>query len=124
MTENKVEARPDEQGYNGWKNYETWAVALWLDNDESTYREVRAIAAECQADCAERLAKPREEYGDPWGESSFVRSVPNLFAESLKDFVDNDMPDLGASMWADLLGAAFSEVDWHEIATNILSESD
>ena len=19
--------------YNGWKNYETWNVALWLDND-------------------------------------------------------------------------------------------
>ena len=24
--------------YNGWKNYATWNVALWLDNDESMYR--------------------------------------------------------------------------------------
>jgi len=24
------EAMPDEQGYNGWTNYETWAVNLWL----------------------------------------------------------------------------------------------
>ena len=23
--------------YNGWANYETWNVALWLQNDYSTY---------------------------------------------------------------------------------------
>ena len=24
-------------GYNGWKNYETWCVALWIGNDEGSY---------------------------------------------------------------------------------------
>ena len=26
--------------YNGWKNYETWNVNLWLCNDEGLYRLV------------------------------------------------------------------------------------
>ena len=26
-----------EQTYNGWTNYETWNVALWLQNDPGLY---------------------------------------------------------------------------------------
>lgn len=25
--------------YNGWKNWETWNVALWFDNEEAIYRD-------------------------------------------------------------------------------------
>jgi hypothetical protein len=27
--------------YNGWTNYETWNVALWLQNDETMYNVAR-----------------------------------------------------------------------------------
>ena len=27
--------------YNGWTNYETWNVALWMDNDETSYTYAR-----------------------------------------------------------------------------------
>lgn len=35
-----------ENGYNNWKNRETWNVALWLDNEESFYYPVKEWARE------------------------------------------------------------------------------
>jgi hypothetical protein len=30
--------------YNGWKNYETWNVATWMDNDEGFYEIAWRVA--------------------------------------------------------------------------------
>lgn len=38
-----------EQDYNGWKNRQTWNVALWINNDESLYREAVAYVKERKA---------------------------------------------------------------------------
>lgn len=48
---------PTEKGYNGWKNYESWATGLWIDNDEGLYNMVREWAAEAKERVAEGALK-------------------------------------------------------------------
>ena len=33
--------------YNGWTNYETWNVALWIQNDEFLYNTAKACVTYC-----------------------------------------------------------------------------
>ena len=51
--------------YNGWKNYQTWNVALWIGNDEGLY----GIAKE--AGNYDRFVSPMTDFGDPKPAISF-----------------------------------------------------
>jgi hypothetical protein len=47
-----------DQEYNGWTNYETWNVALWIQNDEGLYH----LAREC-GDYETLVNRLYEDYG-------------------------------------------------------------
>jgi hypothetical protein len=99
----------DEQGYNGWSNYETWVTVLWIDNDEGSYTYSRELVAEGVADSV----------------GNDFRTPQGVVADLLKGWMESAMYDWEpehASVFTDLLHAAFSEVDWYEIADNYLSE--
>lgn len=104
-------------GYNGWANYETWAVALWIDNEEGTHEQRRDMGH-----TAVRDAESHENIPKIWTAQQAARYA---YADALKEWVTDElMPDLGASLAADLLGAALSEVDWSEIAESWLEDED
>ena len=98
------------EGYNGWKNYETWNVALWIDNDQSTYYTRQEMAQQAYDDA---------EQDD---EDERMREATRELAQALENWIDEMRPPMEASMFADLLGAALSEVDWYEIAENFLED--
>jgi hypothetical protein len=53
--------------YNGYTNYETWNVCLWIDNDESIYREklIRLNYGSFNSDMAEEFAREIFPKGTP-----------------------------------------------------------
>lgn len=93
--------------YNGWSNYETWVTKLWLDNEQSSYVE--------WTERAEQTV--RDADGD-------TDTAVYKLAEELKDEISNssEIPEYG--LFADLLNAALSEVDWQEIAQAYVGDVD
>ncbi len=97
--------------YNGWTNYETWNVALWMDNDQGSQEYWLERAKECLDDAETN--------------SSFTKEENAAFAleDALKDYFEEQNPiGTNSDMYADLLNAALREVNWYEIAENYIKD--
>src|SRR5215207_9228843 len=105
------------RGYNGWSNYETWAVALWLGNEEVSYRFWMAVARGVKMDA------PRSHYVRELRMTEDEAAEVEL-AKEIKASVEANAPDFGASVYTDLLNGAISEVDWLSVAKNVLEDID
>lgn len=103
--------------YNGWTNYETWDVALWIDNEQPSYTYWRDTARELMAEFQDGAANTK---GD---QDNAKESAARVLAERLKDEIEEGNPlSDSASMYSDILGAALQDVNWDEIATNWIDE--
>lgn len=77
--------------YNGWSNRATWNVSLWLNNDESTYKELCRIQR--HADDEEELAERIE---------AFCRlSWPNGKTPDGDKLSEADFEEIAASEWVE-----------------------
>jgi len=81
--------------YQGWTNYETWVVNLWLTNYSGTYDAI--------------LESVRDNAAD------------HDAGEAIKEFVEelNPLNDKEPSLFTDLMNGALSEVNWREIAQSL-----
>jgi len=86
--------------YNGWKNYETWNVALWI-GDGAFYGSNYWLDRAGEVSDAHQLA----------GE---MRDVVLDEAEAL----------VSGGPFADLLPAALGRVDWDEIARHYMEDAE
>lgn len=92
----------NNEKYNGYNNYETWLVALWIDNDQCYLEDVQSMANGCED------------------------SDTNNLATSIKEYVEN-MPDVSKAienggMVADLVNSTLSDVDWYELSEMYIRE--
>lgn len=108
--------------YQGWTNYETWNVDLWLNNDQSSYNHWRSEAQDAWDEASEPSANARLTGREP-----FTREQRAAFIleKKLKEELDDlaELPEL-PSFYSDLLNAALSEVNWLEIAKSWLEDVD
>lgn len=107
--ESKMEKKSD---YQGWSNYETWATALWFNNDRGLYEMVVEWAEEVLAD------------NDATSDKDSYSSASVVLSDRIKDFVEEENPlDGDASVYADLLTGAISEVNFREVAEEFIGKA-
>ena len=71
--------------YNGWANWETWNVALWIQNDEGLYR----LARDCRT--FESFRETMDEIGAPTTGDNVAWDLPCID----RDEIENMFSELG-----------------------------
>ncbi len=117
----------DEQGYNGYSNYETWVVKLWLDNSEGDYNYWREAAEEAISQAGDD-AEDNSEDTDKEPTPEEIKAVLDNAAYHLalrleEELVANAEGVPQGNMYADLLGRALGRVDWQEIASAMVEDA-
>ena len=97
--------------YNGWSNYETWVVNLWIDNDKSSQEEMQEKAKEFMQESIDKGCDI----------DSMRNDACCSLAESIKDMHEENTPET-VGVFADLLNAALGSVDWYEIAKHYIDD--
>jgi hypothetical protein len=97
--------------YNGWTNYETWLVNLWLTNEQGSDELVREWADEFVQDAIDKGC-----------DSDSIRNdAAYELGERIKDMHEENTPEI-TGLHADLINAALGAVNWYEIAKHFIDD--
>ena len=94
----------EDEGYQGWKNYATWGVALIIDNEQGYYNGALEIVD---------VAMEKED-------KDLIRVD---IADALKEWVEDELAPTSQlnQMQSQLMQAALSDVDWMELADHYIT---
>jgi hypothetical protein len=97
--------------YNGWYNYETWVVNLWMDNEEGTYNYWR-----------ERTEERLQNIADYEDMGADMDSAKYDLSQEIKEYHEEIIEEVKIEngFISDLLNGAMSEVNWYEIAEHLI----
>ncbi len=114
---------PADETYNGWTNYPTWAVNLWLSNDQGSNDATLEVVAYAYD------AAAGNDNCEPWTDSHGTEHAPIwtvaqarrfTAADALKEWIGEQADSLAngsePTMFVDLLGYALDAVNWDELA--------
>ena len=76
--------------YNGWSNYETWCMYMWMSSEKNGIQELAS------------------KIGDPF-----------LVSQALKEGMEDAVPSM-TGVWRDLLQHSVSQINWMELAKAFL----
>ena len=100
------------QTYNGYANYETWLVAVWIDNDQGNIDYWLDVA--------------RHHYSISEDRKYFTKKEEAIISlsEDMKEWYSYRVPDSDdiGGLWSDMLYAALGSVDWHELAGKYMEQ--
>lgn len=101
------------QTYQGWTNRETWATALWINNDEGLYITVRNFMDYAVND----FTVDMDNY-ETHRVNSVSADIEELFDNAFQDV--DELTAQGLNMLKDI--GSLYRVNWREIAASLLSE--
>lgn len=100
----------DKKPYNGYESYESWAVALYMGNDEHSQRHWEERAREAVL----------EQNADvPCAVSQLEDEMEDHHREEMYDALER----IPVGWIHDVLGGAFSDIDFREIARNYVEDA-
>jgi hypothetical protein len=104
----------NEKTYDGWTNYQTWAVARWIDRSRSSRQYWRGMA---------RLHQNEPSASD--SEKDGIWNAQQAAMNNLADQIYMELNDSSflweSNLYSDLACFAMKEVNWSEVAERLFA---